>query len=170
MTVTEYIDKIDIDKKPYFNALRKIILENLPDGYEEVIQYGMLSYVVPHSIFPKGYHCDPINPLPFISLASQKKSINFYHMGLYIDSDLMDYFTNEYSKVAKHKIDNGKSCIRFKYYDEIPYALIGEIVSKIKVSEWIKIYEEKIQKWFTIINLWKSIIMKRYADKLYYLF
>lgn len=146
MNVKEYIDSIDPERQIYFNKIRDIILKNLPMGFEEVIQYGMIGYVVPHSIYPDGYHCNPKDPLPFISLASQKNSINFYHMGLYVDKEIMEYFINEYEKSAKHKIDIGKSCVRFKYFEEIPYALIGEIVKRIGVNDWIKIYEKELKK------------------------
>jgi len=146
MTVQEYIDSIPKDRVVYFQKLRKVIIENIPKGFKEVINYGMIGYVVPHSIYPAGYHCSPKDPLPFINIASQKNSITFYHLGLYSSQELLNWFVTEYGKIAKHKIDKGKSCIRFKYFDEIPYDLIGELVRKINVKEWINLYENTRKK------------------------
>ena len=126
--------------------LRNILKQNLPKGFEEVMNYGMLGYAVPHSIFPKGYHCDPKLPLPFISLASQKNFIALYHMGIYADNKLLDWFVAEYPKHAKTKLDMGKSCIRFKQVDAIPFELIGELATKMSVQDWITIYEKNLQR------------------------
>jgi len=106
----------------------------------------MLGYVVPHSVYPDGYHCDPKQPLPFMGLASQKNFISFYHMGLYADKKLMDWFTKEYPKHAKSKLDMGKSCIRFKKMDDIPFKLIGELVKKMSAKDWISLYEKNLKK------------------------
>lgn len=141
MTVKEYIDKIPSERKEAFNNLREVILENLPKGFEECINYGMIGYVVPHSTYPAGYHCSPELPLPFIGFANQKNFIALYHMGIYGDSNLMNWFTSEYPKHAKYKLDIGKSCIRFKKMDDIPFNLIGELLTKISVTDWIKQYE-----------------------------
>ena len=126
--------------------LRKVVLENLPTGFEEQMSYGMLGYVVPHSIYPSGYHCDPKLPLPFLSIASQKKFIAVYHMGIYADNELLDWFTSEYCKQSKTKLDMGKSCIRFKKIDQIPYKLIGELASKMTPQQWIDLYERTLKK------------------------
>jgi len=141
-----YIAELPIERIEVISRLRKIILENLPKGFEETMGYGMLSYVVPHSIYPKGYHCDPITPLPFISLASQKNHIGFYHMGIYSDPKLLAWFTTEFPKHVSGKLDMGKSCIRFKNPSKIPFELIGELVSKLTVNEWIDRYESVIKK------------------------
>jgi hypothetical protein len=106
----------------------------------------MLGYVVPHSLYPAGYHCDPKLPLPFAGLASQKNSINFYHMGLYANKELYDWFVGEYPKHSKQKLDMGKSCIRFKKPDDIPYVLIGTLMKKISVKDWIHLYESAFSK------------------------
>jgi uncharacterized protein YdhG (YjbR/CyaY superfamily) len=142
----DYIDALPEDRKQAINKLRNTIFENLPDGFSETMNYGMLGYVVPHSIYPKGYHCDPKAPLPFMGLASQKNFISFYHMGIYADNGLMDWFTSEYPKHSKAKLDMGKSCIRFKKPDDIPYQLIGELVSKMSVQQWIDTYEKNLKK------------------------
>ena len=145
-TPQEYVDSLPEDRKTAIEKLRKTVKSNLPEGFEEEISYGMLGYIVPHSIYPKGYHCKPNLPLPFINIASQKNFIAFYHMGIYVNSELLNWFVLEYSKLVKSKIDMGKSCIRFKKMDEIPYELIGELVSKMTVSDWISIYENNFVK------------------------
>jgi hypothetical protein len=134
------------DRAPYFKKLRDTVVKNIPKGFEECMQYGMISYVVPHSIFPDGYHCDPKTPLPFISIASQKNFIALYHMGIYANPKLLDWFVNEFPKHSKSKLDMGKSCIRFKKADQIPYDLIAELMQKITVEDWIKLYQNAFLK------------------------
>ncbi|GAB4149960.1 MAG: DUF1801 domain-containing protein [Bacteroidia bacterium] len=142
----EYLKTLPEDRKDAFLELRNVILKNLPKGFEETISYGMIGYVVPHSVYPPGYHCDPKLPLPFVSIASQKNFIALYHMGIYADQALLEWFTNEYPKHSKAKLDMGKSCIRFKKPDQIPFKLIGELMKKISVKEWISIYEKNYKK------------------------
>jgi uncharacterized protein YdhG (YjbR/CyaY superfamily) len=141
-TVEEYIDQIPEDRKEVIQKLRKVLSENLPEGFREEMSYGMIGYVVPHEIYPKGYHCKPKLPLPFINVASQKNFVALYHMNLYANQSLMEWFITEYPKHSKVKLDIGKSCMRFKKLDQIPYELIGELAQKITVEEWIKTYEE----------------------------
>ncbi len=145
-TVEQYISEAPDDRKEALQKLRKVILDNLPDGFQECISYGMIGYVVPHSIYPKGYHCTPELPLPFMSFASQKNSINFYHMGLYAEPELYDWFVAEYPKHSAQKLDIGKSCLRIKKPENIPFELIGELVKKISVSQWITMYETAFRK------------------------
>ncbi len=145
-TVDEYITNLDDTRKEAITNLRNTILKNLPIGYQEEISYGMVGYVVPHSLYPKGYHCDTKLPLPFMSFASQKNFIAFYHMGIYANPELLDWFVNEYPKHSKSKLDMGKSCIRFKKVNEIPLELIGELVAKMSVNEWIELYESAFRK------------------------
>lgn len=140
-TPEEYLESLPDDRKKAMTELRKVILANLPKGFKEGMGYSMLGYVVPHSIYPAGYHCDPKQPLPFINIASQKNFIAVYHMGVYSDPKLLKWFTEEYVKHSKTKLDMGKSCIRFKKPEQIPFKLIGELASKITVQEWIDIYE-----------------------------
>ncbi|WP_192822236.1 DUF1801 domain-containing protein [Rufibacter sp. LB8] len=142
----EYLETLPEDRKPAMEKLRETILANLPAGFAEEMSYGMLGYVVPHSLYPAGYHCDPELPLPFISLASQKNFIALYHMGIYADPQLLEWFTTEYPKHSKTKLDMGKSCIRFKKPDQIPFSLLGELVSKMTPAQWIDLYEEKLKK------------------------
>jgi len=145
-TVTEILKNIPEDRKEIFQKLHNVILKNLPKGFEPAMSYGMLGYVVPHSIYPSGYHCKPSEPLPFASIASQKNSINFYHMGIYSKPELLKWFVEEYPKHTKQKLDMGKSCIRFKKLDDIPYKLIGELMKKITVREWIQLYETNVKR------------------------
>jgi len=145
-TPEEYIAQLPEDRKEVIEKLRSVILKNLPEGFEEGINYGMIGFYVPHSIYPDGYHCTPELPLPFMSIASQKNSVNVYHNGIYADKELYDWFVGEYPNYSKRKLDMGKSCIRFKKFDEIPYKLIGELCRKISVEQWIKMYEINIKK------------------------
>mgnify|MGYP003402423027 FL=1 len=142
----EYISSLPEERKIYMEKLRNVILKNLPKGFEEGMNYGMMGYYVPHAIYPKGYHCKPSDPLPFMGFASQKNTINFYHMGIYANKDLYDWFVAEYPKYSTRKLDMGKSCIRFKKFDEIPFDLIGELVTKISVEDWIATYESAFLK------------------------
>ncbi len=142
----EYISQVPEERQNGLNELRKIIKNNLPNGFEEGIQYGMIGYFVPHSRYPNGYHCNPKEPLPFMSFASQKTSINLYHMGIYAKKELSDWFISEYPKHSKRKLDMGKSCIRFKNVDEIPFQLIADLCKKLTVDEWIALYEKDLKK------------------------
>jgi hypothetical protein len=142
----EYISQVDEKYREAMSNLRKTILENIPAGFNEQMSYGMIGYVVPFSLYPKGYHCDPKLPLPFLNIAAQKNFIALYHMGMYANSTLYQWFTDEYSQRSKLKIDVGKSCTRFKNVNEIPYELIGELVRKITVEEWINLYELQFRK------------------------
>jgi uncharacterized protein YdhG (YjbR/CyaY superfamily) len=142
----EYIASLPEDRQKAVSELRKVIGKNLSKGFEEQMSYGMLGWVVPHSVYPAGYHCDPKLPLPFLSVASQKASINIYHMGIYADEQLLNWFTSEYPKHTKAKLDMGKSCMRFKKPEDIPYKLIGELAIKMSAKEWIALYEKAFKK------------------------
>ena len=145
-TVMEILTSLPADRSEPFNKLHDVIVKNLPKGFEAAISYGGLGYVVPHTLYPAGYHCKPSEPLPFAGIASQKQSINFYHMGIYSNPELMQWFVTEYPKHSKQKLDMGKSCVRFKKLDDIPYKLIGELMKKMSVKEWINIYETTFKK------------------------
>jgi uncharacterized protein YdhG (YjbR/CyaY superfamily) len=142
----EYIEKLPSERKDVIMNLRKEILSNLPEGFEEVMSYGMIGYVIPHSLYPSGYHVDKRLPLPFMNIASQKNHIAVYHMGIYADSSLMNWFVKEFPKHSKLKLDMGKSCIRFKKMTDVPYQQIGELAGKMKADDWIKLYEQNILK------------------------
>lgn len=140
-TVDEYLASLPDDRSAAVDAMRSAVLANLPEGFIETMGYGMIGYVVPHSLYPAGYHCDPKLPLPFMSIASQKNFIALYHMGIYADNKLLDWFTEAYPQHCKTKLDMGKSCIRFKKINDIPYALIGALATKMTVQQWIDTYE-----------------------------
>ena len=142
----DYIKQLPEERQPVIQKLHETILTNLPKGFEEVISYGMIGFVVPHSIYPSGYHCTPELPLPFMNLASQKNFVAVYHMGMYAKKELLDWFTAEFPKRSTRKLDMGKSCIRFKNIDDIPYKLLGELASKMTMDEWIGIYESQFKK------------------------
>lgn len=144
--VEEYVNQLPEDRKIAMNKLREIMLSNIPKGFNEEMSYGMLGYVIPHTIYPDGYHCNKELPLPFITIASQKNFIALYHMGIYSSPDLLKWFTDEYPKHTNLKLDMGKSCIRFKKVDQIPFDLISELVQKMSVAEWIAIYESQLKK------------------------
>jgi len=141
-----YIKEMPADRQAAFQKLRESIRKNLPKGFREEMSYGMIGYVVPHEIYPPGYHCDTKLPLPFMCIASQKNFIAVYHMGLYADQQLMKWFTDEISKTGKKKLDMGKSCLRFKKPEDIPIELIGELSSRMTTKEWINLYESKFKK------------------------
>lgn len=145
-SIEDYLAQLPEDRKIALNKLRETINKNIPKGFEETISYGMIGYVVPHSVYPKGYHCNTKLPLPFMSIASQKNFVAVYHMGIYANDKLMEWFLNEYPKHCSTKLDMGKSCIRFKKIDQIPYELIGELATKMTCEDWINTYENAFVK------------------------
>lgn len=145
-TPDDYMDQLPYDRQQAISKLRSVILENLPEGFEETIQYDMISYVVPHSLYPGGYHCDPKQPLPFLSIASQKNFVAVYHMGIYTDPNFLNWFVSEFPRHSAAKLDMGKSCIRFKKPEQIPFALIGQLTKKMSPKEWITLYESKLKR------------------------
>ncbi len=145
-TVEQYQAELPSDRQKAMTEFLKVIRKNLPKGFQEGMSYGMAGYVVPHSKYPAGYHCEPKLPLPFMGFASQKNFIAVYHMGIYADPKLLKWFTDEYAKAGVGKLDMGKSCIRFKKPGNIPYKLIGELASKITPDEWIAIYEKNMKR------------------------
>jgi len=142
----EYMSKISEDRKAAVHKLLQVIRGNLPDGFQETMSYGMIGFVVPHSLYPAGYHVNPADPLPFINIASQKNFIALYHFAVYADPEIHDWFVEEYPKYSKTKLDMGKSCIRFKKPDQIPFELIGELATKFTPDKWVKLYESNIKR------------------------
>ena len=145
-SISEYLENIPKERKAVMQKLISTINKNLPKGFKEQLNYGMPSWVVPHSLYPDGYHCTPELPLPFMSIASQKNFIAVYHMGIYANPELMQWFVSEYPKYCSRKLDMGKSCIRFKKIEEIPFELIAEISTKMSPKDWIELYEDKFKK------------------------
>ena len=145
-TVDEYIGKLPEDRQKVISDLRAVLQKNLSKDFKECLSYGMIGYVVPHEIYPDGYHCDPKLPLPFINLASQKNYFALYHMGVYAQPELLKWFQEEYKQRVPHKLDMGKSCIRFKKMDQIPLDLVGELAQKMNAQQWIELYEKSRKK------------------------
>lgn len=145
-SIEQYVNQLTPERKKVIETLRKLFKKNLPKGFKEELNYGMIGYVVPHTLYPNGYHCDPKLPLPFMNIASQKNNISIYHLGIYANPDLLQWFQTEYQKAGVGKLDMGKSCIRFKNIDKIPYELLGELASKITVQQWIDLYEKNVKK------------------------
>lgn len=145
-TVDEYISKVPEERTAAISKLRETVKNNLPKGFEEGINYKMIGYYVPHSLYPAGYHCDPKLPLPFINIASQKNFVALYHSGIYADKKLLDWFVAEYPKHVNTKLDMGKSCIRFKKVENIPYELIADLCKKMTAKEWIALYEKNVKR------------------------
>lgn len=145
-SIENYLTNLPAERKDAMHQLRDTMLNNLPKGFVETFQYGMISYVVPHSLYPDGYHCKPTDPLPFISIASQKNAITFYHMGMYAVPELLDWFVAAYPKHVATKLDMGKSCVRFKKPESIPYGLIAALVKKMNPKDWIKVYETQLKR------------------------
>jgi hypothetical protein len=145
-SVSSYLENVEVSKKEAFLKLRETIKNNIDSTFNEEINYGMIGYVVPHEVYPSGYHCDPKLPLPFLAIAAQKNFIALYHMGIYMEPTLMDWFVGEYPKYVKSKLDMGKSCIRFKKPEDIPFELIAELIKKMTANDWIKLYESKLKR------------------------
>lgn len=144
-TVADYIAELPPDRQKAIKELRRVINKNLPKGFKEGMGYGMMGWSVPHSLYPPGYHCNPKDPLPFMGLASQKNFIAVYHMGIYADPKLLKWFTDAHAKASPKRLDMGKSCLRYKKAEDIPYALIGELASKVTPAEWIACYENEFK-------------------------
>jgi hypothetical protein len=145
-SIQAYIDTIPEEKEVNFLALLNAIRNSVPNGFEETINYNMIGFVVPHSKYPPGYHCDPKLPLPFINIAAQKSHLALYHMGIYAFPEIHDWFVSEYQKGMGKKPNMGKSCIRFTYKQKLPLKLIEELCSKITPDEWIEKYESAIKR------------------------
>lgn len=144
-TIDQYISELPEDRKDIILQLVETIRENIPEGFGEGMSYGMPAWFVPHSIYPNGYHCDPRQPVPFLSIASQKSHISFYHMALY-EGTLLNWFLEEWGKTSSRKPDLGKSCLRFKKAADIPYELLGRLISRISVTSWINTYEKNLKR------------------------
>jgi uncharacterized protein YdhG (YjbR/CyaY superfamily) len=144
-TIVAYLSNVPEDKIETVTLLRESIKENLPAGFDEVMSYGAIGYVVPHALYPAGYHCCPALPLPFINLAAKKNFVVLHHMGLYADPILLEWFTTEYSNHSKHKMNMGKGCIRFKSMTHIPEQLMSELFKKMAPSDWIALYEKQLK-------------------------
>lgn len=141
-SISTYIAAVDEARRTAFENLYNAVKQNIPTQFTEQIIYGQIGFVVPKTIYPAGYHCTPELPLPFVTLAAQKSHIALYHMGIYMMPEVYDWFVAEYPKHSKRKLDMGKSCIRFKKADDIPFELIGTLMQKISVAQYVATYED----------------------------
>jgi hypothetical protein len=139
-TVTEYLAGLPEDRRRALEAVRKVIRKNLPKGYQEGMQYGMIGYFVPHSVYPAGYHCDPRQPLPFAGLASQKNHMSLYLCSAYASPEHESWFRKAWTADGR-KLDMGKACVRFKKLEDVPLEVVGEAVRRMPVKEFVRIYE-----------------------------
>lgn len=145
-TIEQYLNELPEDRKSIISEIRKVFKKNLPKGFEEGMSYGMIGFYVPHKLYPKGYHCDPKLPLPFINVASQKNHIAIYHMGIYASKELLNWFVSEWPNHSTKKLDMGKSCLKYKKADEVPLKLIAELATKVTPQQWIETYEKAFIK------------------------
>jgi hypothetical protein len=139
-TVAQYLKALPADRREAIEAVRGVILKNLPKGYAEGIQYGMIGYFVPHDVYPPGYHCDPKQPLPFVSLASQKNHMAVYLYCLYSDPDMLDWFREAWAATGR-KLDMGKSCVRFKKLDQVALDVVADAIRAIPVKDFVAHYD-----------------------------
>ena len=144
-SVDQYLAELPFDRREAINAVRKVILKNLPDGFEEGMQYGMIGYFVLHKLFPAGYHCDPSQPLTFAALASQKNYMAIYLMTIYGHKETEEWFVKAY-KASGKKLDMGKSCVRFKKLDDLPLDVIGQAIARVPVEKYIRAYQRAREK------------------------
>jgi len=142
---SEYFASLPADRREALEAVRDVIRANLDPGFEEGMSYGMIGWCVPHSIFPAGYHCNPRQPLPYASIASQKNYMAIYLMSLYGMPALESWFRAAWAKTGK-KLDMGKCCIRFKKLEDLPLAVIGEAIRRVPVRAYVENYEAALAK------------------------
>ncbi|MCH7994937.1 MAG: DUF1801 domain-containing protein [Planctomycetes bacterium] len=143
-TVDQYLASLPADRREVLEAVRAVVLENLSKEYEEGMQCGMIGYYVPHSVYPAGYHCDPKQPLPFASLASQKNHMAIYLMCLYGDAEHEARFRKAWAKTGR-KLDMGKSCVRFKKIEDVALEVIGQAIKRVPAKKFIALYESVIK-------------------------
>lgn len=142
-TVAQYIKELPDDRREAVKAIRDTIVKNLDKGFQETMQYGMIGYSVPHKIYPAGYHCDPKQPLPFAGIGNQKNHIGIYLFCIYADEELTRWFVDEWKKTGK-KLDMGKGCVRVKKLEDVPLALLGKTIKKVKLKSFVAMYEKAI--------------------------
>lgn len=144
-TVKEYLDSLPEDRRKALSKVRAAVNKGLPKGYQEGIQYGMIGWFVPHTLFPAGYHCDPKQPVPFAGLASQKNHMSLYLMCIYGDEGHRKWFERAWKDAGK-KLDMGKGCVRFKRVEDVPLDVVTEAVSRVPVKDFLAHYEAMVPK------------------------
>lgn len=145
-TPEQYLNELSEPVQSAMRRLRDTIKAHIPEGFEEGMGYGMMGYAVPHKLYPAGYHCNPKQALPFAGIAAQKNFIAVYHMGIYASEPLLNWFREEHAKASAKKLDMGKSCIRYKKPEDIPYELIGQLFEKMNVQQWVELYESNLKR------------------------
>ena len=143
-TVEEYLQALPGDRRAAISTVRETILANLPKGYEVRMNYGMIGYVVPHSIYPAGYHCNPAQPLTYASLGSQKNHIALYLMCVYGHAETAAWFRKAWEATGK-KLDMGKACVRFKRLEDVPLEVVGQVIARTPVKQYIATIENVLQ-------------------------
>lgn len=141
LSVNEYLNELPDSQQGAVQRIYQLALERLPKGFEPIMQYGMISFVVPLSLYPHGYHVRKGTPLPFLAIAAQKNYISVYHLVLYGDLETYNWFTNAYLEHYGKPVDMGKSCLRFKKESDIPFDLLGELFTKWTPAQYIQVYE-----------------------------
>ena len=144
-TVAEYLKQLPDDRRPTVEAIRNTILKNLDAGFQEAMQYGGIGYSVPHSIYPKGYHCDPKQPLPFAGIGNQKNHIGIYLFCLYVDPKEIRSFQQAWKKAGK-RLNMGKACVRVRKLEDVPLDVLGKTIKKVKLKKFIAVYETAFAK------------------------
>ncbi len=139
-TVKDYLASLPEARREAISAIRERVVANLPKGYEEGIQYGAIGYYVPHSVCPDGYHCDPKQPVPFLSLASKKSGMTINFFGIYVHAEAKKRFVSAWKK-SGCKLDMGAACVRFKKLDDVPLDVVGAAVASLPVDEFLEHYE-----------------------------
>ena len=151
-TVQAYLDALPAERRVIIDAVHNVIRANLDPAYAEVMQYGMMSWVIPHSVHPPGYHCNPKEPVPFAALASQKNYVSLYLMGLYVgcketeETEELAWFQNAWAASGKKKLDMGKACVRFKKLDDTPLDVIGEAIRRMPAQRYLSTYTQTLGK------------------------
>jgi hypothetical protein len=137
-TVAAYLQELPAERRALLNAVRKVIRANMDKGLEEVMNYGMIGYVIPHKIYPAGYHCDPSKPFPYGGLASQKNYCSLYLFPVYAEAE--NWFRDEWKKGGK-KLDMGKCCIRFKTLEDLDLDVLARALKRFTVTQTLQTYE-----------------------------
>ena len=141
--VQEVLASLPEDRRRAISALRDTILKHLPPGYEEGVRHGMISYYVPHSICPDGYHCDPTQPVPFAALSAERKKMSLHLFCVYVDKAAKERFVSGW-KASGHRLDMGASCVRFSKLEDVPLDVVGEVISSIPVVHFLERYEASV--------------------------
>lgn len=142
-TPAEILANLPEDRRALVQALRDVINANIPEGVEEGMQYGMIAWFVPHSVFPAGYHCDPRQPLPYVSVANQKGGVSLYLFCTYLDPAHTAWFAEAWKATGK-RLDMGKGCVRIKRLDDVPLEVVAEALRRMPLETFLPTYEAQV--------------------------